>query len=146
MAQVKAVPEGHTTVTPFFNIKGASEAIALYKKAFGAEETYRQDHDGKVMICELRIGTGFVRMSDAMQDPPTQSSTHLLVDNADAWFKRALDAGCEQVRALETMFWGDRWGIVRDKFGNRWSIMQHVEDVPPAELAKRRDAAMKNMK
>ena len=146
MAQVRAIPEGHQTIVPFFNIKGAADAIELYKTAFGAEETYRQNFEGKVAICELRIGTGFVRISDAIQDAPTQSSTHMLVDNVDAWWKRATDAGFEVVQALDTRFYGERSGILRDRIGNRWLLTQHVEDVSPEELQKRREVALKNRK
>src|SRR5690606_40106038 len=47
---------------------------------------------------------------------------------------RALDAGCEAVMPLEDMFWGDRYGVLSDPFGHRWSIATHVRDVSPAEL------------
>ena len=138
MAQVKAVPEGFTTVTPFLNIKGAAEAIEFYKKAFGAEQ--RRVHkgpNGLIMNAELMIGNAVVRLADALKDPPTQSSLSLYVDNADAWWKRAVDAGCEVVVPLATMFWGDKWGLVKDRFGTRWSIAQHVEDVSEDELHRR---------
>src|SRR5512142_728230 len=112
MSNVKPVPEHHTTVVPFFNIKGAAEAIEFYKRALGAEETFRQEADGKIAICELRVGTGFVRLADAIKDPPTSSSTHLLVENADTYWKRLTDAGCEVVAPLENQFYGQRSGIV----------------------------------
>jgi uncharacterized glyoxalase superfamily protein PhnB len=66
---------------------------------------------------------------------------HLYVDNADATFKKAVDAGAEVLMPLTNMFWGDRYGQVTDPFGHRWSIATHVEDVPVNELAKRAQAA-----
>lgn len=140
MDKVSAIPAGHTTITPFLNIKNAGAAIELYKKAFGAEEVFRQDFEGKVMIAELRIGTGFVRISDAVKESPTVSSNHLLVDNADAWWARAVGAGCTVAIKLETKFWGDRFGVLDDGFGNRWAIVQHVEDVTPEEQRRRAQA------
>ncbi|CAN5923503.1 VOC family protein [soil metagenome] len=146
MAQVKAVPDGLQTVTPFLNIKNAAEAIELYKKAFGAEvrESY-SNPDGKIMMCELQIGTSVVRVSDAIKDAPTQSGLSLYVENADAWWQRAIDAGLEVVMPLQDMFWGDRFGAVRDPFGNMWSIATHIEDVSHEEGLRRAAAhAMKS--
>jgi PhnB protein len=45
---------------------------------------------------------------------------------------------------LADMFWGDRYGLLKDKWGNRWSIATHVEDVPPDQMEKRMADAMKN--
>ena len=148
MAQVKAVPDGFSTVTPFFNIKGAAAAIEFYKKAFGAEEINRftLPDSTLIMMSQIKIGNSFIRIADAIKDPPTQSSNHLSVEHADVWWKRAVDAGCKVVMPLADMFWGSRFGIVEDTFGNRWSIAQHIEDVSPEELSKRAAEAMKTMK
>ena len=73
MAEVKAIPEGYRTVTPFLNVDGANEAIAFYKKAFGAEEKFRMPTpDGKVMHAELKIGDSMLMVSDAMMNPRDQ--------------------------------------------------------------------------
>jgi len=147
MAQVKAVPDGYATVTVFLNVKGAADAIEFYKKAFGAEERARMaTPDGRIMHAEIKIGSSIVMISDAVQNPPTQASCHLYVEDADAWFKRATAAGAEVAMPLENMFWGDRYGLVVDKWGNRWGISTHKEDVPPAEMQRRAHDAMKNMK
>jgi uncharacterized glyoxalase superfamily protein PhnB len=148
MAQVKAVPEGYATVTPFMNIRGAAEAIEFYKKAFGAEERGGRalGPDGMIMHAEIKIGNSIVMISDAMRNAPTQSSLHLYVENADERWKRATEAGAKVEMPIANMFWGDRYGVLSDKWGNRWSIAQHLEDVPPAEMQKRMQEAMKNMK
>ena len=100
--------------------------------------------NGLIMHSELRLGNSVIMISDAMQNPPTQSSCHLYVDNADAVWKQATEAGCEIIMPLQDMFWGDRYGLLKDKWGNRWSIAQHIEDVPPDEMTKRVAEAMKN--
>lgn len=147
MAQVRAVPEGYATVTPFLNINGAADAIDFYKKAFGAEERGRMpDPNGKIMHAEIKIGTSILMISDALMNPPTQSSLHLYVEDADKAWKRALDAGAQVVTPIQDQFWGDRYGVVSDKWGNRWGIATHKEDVPEAEMGKRAAEAMKNMK
>jgi PhnB protein len=144
MIEVRSVPEGYTTVTPFFNIKGAAQAIDFYKQAFGAEEKMRLAlPDGHIAMSELKIGGSLVRVSDAVREAPTQSSTMLYVDNVDIWWQRAVNAGCEVVLPLEDRFFGDRFGIVKDRFGNRWSLATHIKDVSEAEIKKHAAEAAK---
>jgi uncharacterized glyoxalase superfamily protein PhnB len=146
MAEVKAIPDGYRTVTPFLNVDGANEAIAFYKKAFGAEEKFRMPTpDGKIMHAELKIGDSMLMVSDAMMNPATSSSIHLFVADADAAWARATEAGAKVVMPIADMFWGDRYGVLSDKWGNRWAIATHKEDLSDAERGKRAAEAMKNM-
>jgi uncharacterized glyoxalase superfamily protein PhnB len=146
MAQVKAIPDGYGTVTTFLNIEGAADAIEFYKTAFGAKERGRMPGPGgKIMHAEIQIGNSIVMISDVMMNLPTQSSCHLYVEDADAWWKRAVDAGAQIVMPIDDMFWGDRYGVLKDKWGNRWAIGQHKEDVPQEEMARRAAEAMKQM-
>lgn len=69
----------------------------------------------------------------------------LYVPNVDRAFQRALDAGCQVVAPVADMFWGDRYGAVQDAFGNVWGLATHTEDVPPAEMKRRAQAAMAQM-
>jgi len=148
MAQVKAVPDGYGTVTPFLNIKGASEAIEFYKKAFGAEEIHRMPApDGrKIMHAAIRIGKSFVFLADDFpefcggksQSPTALKGTpvtlHHYVQDCDAAIKRAQDAGATVVMPAMDMFWGDRYGVVTDPFGHKWSFATHIKDLTPAEM------------
>ena len=146
MAEVKAIPDGYRTVTPFLNVEGASDFIAFLKNAFGAEERVRMPTpDGKIMHAELKIGDSMLMVSDAMMNPATNSSIHLYVQNADAAWARATAAGAKVVMPIADMFWGDRYGVVSDKCGNRWGITTHKEDVSPEEMRTRMTEAMKNM-
>jgi PhnB protein len=146
MAKVKAVPEGYGTVTPFLNVKGASDAIEFYKKALGAEERYRMPApNGQLMHAEVQIGNSVVMIADAVMNAPTQASLHLYVDDCDALWKRATDAGCKVEMPIQDMFWGDRYGVLSDKWGNRWAIATHKEDVGPEDMKKRAAEAMKQM-
>lgn len=142
MAQVKAVPDGFHTVTPMLNLVNATAAIELYKKAFGAEvRMTAPSPDGKIMMCELQIGNSMIRISDAIKDAPTSTNLSLYVDNADAWWTRATEAGMTVVVPLQDMFWGDRFGMVRDSFGTSWAIATHIEDVAPDEAIRRAAAS-----
>ena len=155
-AKVKPVPEGYRTVTPYLSVKGASDAIAFYKKAFGAEELVRMPMpDGRVGHAELQIGDSRVMLADEMPemgDAVTKSPRSLggttfglalYVPDVDALFKRAVDAGAKQMRPLANQFYGDRSGGVEDPFGHIWTIATHVEDVSPEEMKKRMDALPK---
>jgi PhnB protein len=120
-----------TGVTPYLMARGASDASAFYQKAFAAEELSRMPHEqtGKLMHCHLRINGGDVMMSDefpehgmALGDGPVGVTLHLQVDDADAWFERAVAAGATVTMPIADQFWGDRYGQVKDPFGHSWSI------------------------
>lgn len=139
---VKAVPEGYGTVTPFLTVKGAAKIIDFLKQAFGAEEIMRMPGPGGVVMhAEVNIGNSRLMLSEAMQNPPSQSSFYLYVNDADAMYKRALAAGATSQIEPRDEFYGDRAAMVKDPFGNVWSVATHKEDVSPEEMAKRMAAA-----
>jgi PhnB protein len=150
---VRAVPEGYRTVTPTLAVRNAAEAIEFYKRAFGAEELYRMSSpDGKqVWHAEIQIGDSRVMLGDEMPEmgvrgPQSIGGTpvtlHLYVEDADALFQRALDAGAAVSMPLEDAFWGDRYGKLTDPYGHEWAISTHKEDVSEEELRRRAEAMM----
>lgn len=153
--RVSAIPAGYHSVTPYLFISGADAAIAFYIEAFGAEEVMRlPSPDGLVMHAEIRVGDSHIMLADAMEDagvhsPDTlggvASSLMLYVDDVDAVYQRAVDAGATEMRPIEDQFWGDRMGTVIDPFGHQWSIATHVEDVDDEEMQRRFTAMMDDM-
>jgi PhnB protein len=155
MAQVKPIPEGYSSVVTYISVKGASDAIAYYKKAFGAEERVRMPMpDGKVGHAELKIGDSIVMLADEMDHPEAiaksprtlggvTSGLCLYVADCDALFERAVAAGGKVRRPLTNQFYGDRCGTIEDPFGQVWTISTHVEDVPPDEMKRRMEAFAK---
>lgn len=128
----KATAEVKGGAVPYLFLKDSSAAIEFYKKAFGAEEAARLPaEDGeRLMHAHLYINGGSVMLNDffpehghAEQDP-AGFSIHLQVTGIDAWWKRAVDAGCEVRMPLEKQFWGDRFGSLRDPWGVEWSLGQ----------------------
>jgi len=124
-----AIPVG---VYPYLTVKGGKAALDFYKRAFGAEEefrTYGQDGE-RIMHARFRVNGGAILLSDDFPEfrgggdtPAPQGVTiHLEVDNADAWWQRAVDAGAEIKMPLADQFWGDRYGQLKDPFGHSWSI------------------------
>jgi PhnB protein len=147
--RVKPIPEGYHSITPYLSIKGASDAIAFYKKAFGAEELVRMPMpDGSVAHAELQIGDSRFMladenmMGDAISKSPralgsTSVGICLYVPDVDALYKRAVEAGVKTKRPLANQFYGDRTATVEDPYGHIWILMTHVEDVSPEEMKKR---------
>ncbi|MCB9849243.1 MAG: VOC family protein [Phycisphaerales bacterium] len=153
---VNPIPEGFRTVSPHLMIKGASDAIAFYKKAFGAEEIMRMSGpDGKsVMHAELNIGDSRLMVCDEFPNcgsaaPSanhlTTVSIHLYVPDVDAVFNRAVQAGATPLMPPMDAFWGDRYGKLTDPFGHVWGIATHIEDVSPEECGRRAEAFAKQM-
>jgi PhnB protein len=150
---VKPIPEGYHVVTPYLIVKGALRAIEFYKKAFGASEVARFDGpDGKIGHAEIRIGDSPVMLADEYPDMGFRSpqslggagvSLMIYVEQVDDMFARALSAGAKQLRAVQDQFYGDRSGTLEDPFGHVWTLSTHIEDVPPDELRKRAQEAVK---
>jgi uncharacterized glyoxalase superfamily protein PhnB len=154
-SKVKSIPDGCHTITPHLVIRGASEAIEFYKKAFGAVESRRSlGPGGKVMHAELMIGNSALFLADEFPEWGSNSPLHfkgspvvlnLYVEDVDKVFNQAVAAGAKVTMPLQNMFWGDRYGKLVDPFGHEWSLATHIEDVPPAEMKKRMDEAMAQM-
>jgi uncharacterized glyoxalase superfamily protein PhnB len=143
--KAQAIPQGFHTLSPHITVKGGAKAIDLYKKAFGAQELVRMPGpDGKsIMHAMLMIGDSPLLLNDENPDcgafapaagRPNSVTLHLYVPNADEVFQRATKAGMETVMPLEDMFWGDRYGVVRDPFGHQWAIATHTHDYTPEQI------------
>ena len=146
------VPNGYRTVTHVLVVDDAAKALEFYAKALGAKVRSRTPGPGgKVWHAEIEIGDSVVMLSDEfpgsdLKSPKalggTSGAVWLYVADVDAAFRQAVAAGAKASQPPRTMFWGDRFGAIVDPFGHTWSIATHVEDVPPAELERRRQAAM----
>jgi uncharacterized glyoxalase superfamily protein PhnB len=144
---VKPIPDGYHTVTPYLTVDGAAKLLDFVKEAFGAEMRgdAMRTPDGKIGHAEVQIGDSVVMLSDASTSDTGEVNTallHLYVEDVDATYKRAIEAGATSVREPSNQFYGDRSAGVRDSVGNQWWIATHVEDVPPEEMAKRAQEAM----
>jgi PhnB protein len=139
---VKKIPDGASTVTPYLMVDGTAEAIRLYAEVFGAKELRRINMPGsdKIMHACIEIGTSKIFLSDLNPErgctTPTSSTFYIYKDDVDATFKQAIKSGFKEVSAPADMFWGDRTGIVADKFGNVWTIATHVRDLSQEEIDK----------
>jgi PhnB protein len=141
-----AIPEGYSTITPYLIIRGVSEAIKFYEKAFSAKEIKTMAVDGKVMHAEIKIGNSFLMLADEFPEQGFKSPQsiggspafiHLYVEDADASYKKAIDAGAASLQEVSDQVFGDRHGLVIDPFGYTWTIATHIEDVSLEEINKR---------
>jgi uncharacterized glyoxalase superfamily protein PhnB len=156
MAQpVKPVPEGFHTITPHLTVRDAKKAIEFYKKAFGAiEQGVMTTPDGKVMHAQLRIGDSPIMLNDESPEwgnlSPLSTSgagftIHLYVEKVDDVFNQAVKAGASASMPVMDMFWGDRYGQLKDPYGYTWSVATHIADLSPQEMEKAGKEAMAAM-
>ena len=149
MADVDPIPQDRPYVVPYLSVRGASEAIAFYGRAFGATEKNRMESpDGRILHAEIEIGghlvflaDDFPEMNEGKESSPaglggTTVTMHRYVEDCDAAIASAVDAGAEVVFPATDMFWGDRFGKIRDPYGHEWSLATHVRDVSADEMAE----------
>lgn len=148
---VKPIPEGYHSVTPYLIVRGGTAAIEFYNKAFGAVELFRfPTPDGKIGHAEIKIGDSPIMLADeypamGYNSPQTIGGTAvslmIYVEDVDAVFNRAVEAGASVKEAVQDKFYGDRIGSVTDPFGHNWHIATHKEDVSMDEMERRAKAA-----
>lgn len=137
--QVKPIPDGYHTLTPYLTVHGAAQLIDFLKQAFDAQEHSRTaSPDGTVMHADLQIGDSHLMVSEATEQwKAMPAGLYLYVPDTDATYRRALEAGATSLMEPGDQFYGDRNAGVKDAFGNSWWIATHVEDVTPEEMVRR---------
>jgi PhnB protein len=145
-ARVSPVPAGRQAAIPYLSVRDAGRAIDFYGRAFGAVESLRIEHDGRIGHAELEIGAARIMLSDEFPDhealsPHSIGGTavliHLYVADVDNFTRRAEHEGLKVLRPVADQFYGDRGGKFEDPFGHRWWIASHIEDVPAEEIHRR---------
>jgi PhnB protein len=144
---VKPIPDGYPRVSPYLVVDGAQKAIEFYATVLGATERMRMPGpDGRIGHAELQVGDSVIMLADEFPDMGAKGpsayggspvSISVYVEDVDATFDKATEAGATVVRPLENQFYGDRSATFDDPFGHRWTIATHVEDVSPEEMGRR---------
>jgi PhnB protein len=146
--KVSKVLEDFHTITPHLTVRGVDQAVKFYEKAFGAAELYRNvAPDGKsIMHVELLLGDSRFFLHDEFPDhgqlsplggQATGVVLHLYVEDVDALYQQSVEAGVTVLMPLQDCFWGDRYAIVVDPFGHRWSMATRLEDLSPKQIKQR---------
>jgi uncharacterized glyoxalase superfamily protein PhnB len=153
---VRPIPEGFHTITPHMVVRGVAAAIEFYRKAFGAEELYRNLAPDGVRIIHAELLLGDSRFFLVDENPAwgalsplslggASITLHLYVDDVEKVFNRAVAAGCEVKMPVSDCFWGERYGMLRDPYGHSWSVSTQTEDLSPAEIQERAKAFFARM-
>ena len=150
---IKSIPDGYHSVTPYLSIKGAAQAIEFYKRAFSATELFRLvAPSGEIGHAEIKIGDSPIMLADpceegAFRNPQSLGGSsvglHVYVEDVDALFVQAVDAGAKAVKPVQDQFYGDRTGTLEDPFGHVWFLATHKEELTPEEINRRAEALFK---
>jgi uncharacterized glyoxalase superfamily protein PhnB len=119
-------------VVAYLMVSGAMDAAAFYARAFGAETVaaHPVDDKGRTMHVHLHVNGSSVMMSDPFPEhgcpavAPQGFNLTLMVDDIEAWWRRAVEAGATAVMPVSEMFWGDLYAQVRDPYGITWAMNQ----------------------
>jgi uncharacterized glyoxalase superfamily protein PhnB len=148
VTKVTPIPEDFRTITPQLVVRGVAKAVEFYKAAFGASELYRNLGPDGVSIVHSEMLLGDSRFFACDEFPlhgvvsplsigGTPVTLHLYVEDVDSFVSRAVSEGAEILLPVQDCFWGDRYGIIRDPFGHRWSVASRIEDLSPKQLQQR---------
>jgi len=140
--KVKPVPEGYHTVCSYIVADGIARLIDFTKQVFDAKEVHvSRRPDGSVMHAEIKIGDSIIMMGEGQGIKKFPAMLHLYLEDCDAVYQRAMQAGAKSIREPVNQPYGDRSGGVEDEWGNQWWISTHIEDVSSEELERRMQAA-----
>lgn len=153
---VSPIPAGYPPITPYLRVRGADRALEFYKKAFGAKVKGRMaGPEGQVMHAEMQVFNTRVMLSDEFPERGSLSPESLkgsavglfvYTRDVDGAIARAVAAGATVTMPAQDMFWGDRFGTIRDPFGHDWQLATHKEDVAPKEMQRRFQAMQAQQK
>jgi uncharacterized glyoxalase superfamily protein PhnB len=128
----KVVPEGWHAVTPRIVVRDEEKLIAFLKHTFGATGEFRGS-----IPSEIRIGDSIIMISGAGPRDVMTAFLYVYVDDVDATYRRAVEAGAISIEEPQEMPYGDRRAMVRDGWGNTWQIATHREDLSIDEIRQR---------
>jgi len=137
-------PPNQNHVSPYLVAENAGELARFIGTVFGGKEgLMMKAPDGRIMHGEMRIGESVIMLAEACEHAkPNSAMLHVYVEDVDAAYQRALDAGAESEREPADQFYGDRSAGVKAPFGFTWYMATPVEDISPEELDRRHDEIM----
>jgi PhnB protein len=146
--KISPIPRGYRTATTCLTVYDVDAALAFYQAALGAETLTRLvgADETSAIHATMKIGNSIIALN---QQAPEQgvfapmsmgvsaSQIHLYVDDVDASWERAIEAGAIVHTPVYDAFWGDRTGILQDGNGHLWSIASKIENVSQEEVGRR---------
>lgn len=116
----KSIPEGWHSVTPRLVVHDPAKLVQFLKHAFGASGDFAANAPS-----QMRIGDSIVMVSGVGPRAPMPAFLYLYVDDIDATYQRALEAGAVSLEEPRDVPYGDRRAMVKDPCGNAWQIATH---------------------
>lgn len=125
-------------LTPYLTVRSAQASIQFFSDAFGFEKRDLIDEDGAIMHVEMSYRSQLIVMfapegafgstarTPRSADAIAPQSFYLYVDDVDATYRRALDAGAKSLSAPQDQFWGDRFAQIEDLDGYRWALARRI--------------------
>lgn len=125
-------------LTPYLTVRSAQASIQFFSDAFGFEKRDLIDEDGAIMHVEMSYrgqlivmfapegAFGSTARTPRSADAIAPQSFYLYVDDVDATYRRALDAGAKSLSAPQDQFWGDRFAQIEDLDGYRWALARRI--------------------
>lgn len=137
----KGIPDGYHTLSPYLTVKDARALTDFLKKAFDAETEIQTMPDGTVFNANAKVGDSMVMMGQVPKDYPdeklSKANLYMYVEDVDAVYKKAIQAGGESIHEPADQVYGDRRAGIIDPAGNQWWIATRIEDLSSEELSKR---------
>lgn len=140
------IPNGYSTVSPYLVCDNAHAVLEFIRKTFGVEHRgILHLPTGKIAHTEVKLGDTVIMLTDANDNFKNSGGSiiHVYVEDCDDTYARALAAGGTSVQELQTFFYGDRSGGVKDSSGNTWWISSRVENPSKEETQRRLDELTK---
>lgn len=141
MAKVDYLPKGYQNVIPYLVCEDVRGLMKFLQEVFSAKvegQPMEEPGSDRIKHAEVVIGNSHVMMGGATKEhPPIPMSLYVYVEDADEVYKRAIKAGASSIMEPVDMFYGDRHGGVKDKWGNQWWMATHIEDLSWEELKVR---------
>ena len=130
--EVEPVPKGYRTLTPYVVAQNADELIDFVKATFGADEIFRSVGGAGGRHAEIRLGDSMMMIGGGgpglkWRGESNPGAFHVYVRDADAVYKKAMQAGAETIQPPTDQAYGERSSSVRDKEGNYWYIATRLE-------------------
>lgn len=120
MTRPHHIPEGWPALIPRIFVRDPEPLVAFVQHVFGATGSFQRERP-----TELRFGDSMLMVSGAIEREPMPAFLYVYVEDADATYRRALDAGATSLEAPQDLPYGDRRAMVRDAWNNVWQIATH---------------------
>ncbi len=131
-SDLRPMPEGFHSITPYLQVNGADRLIEFLKRAFEGEELLRLKSEGKIAHAQVRVAGSMIELADATDKyPPNPTAIWLFVPDSDEAYRRAIEAGAISIHEPVDQEYGEHEGSVKDPFGNHWYIATALPGAEP---------------